>query len=91
MDETNKPTEIDYYTYEESMSRAERHVKRWVMAFVIVFLSFVATNVGWVIYECSFEDVVTVTQDATADGNSDISLQNVGGDYHGGESEADNN
>ena len=41
MDETKKPTDIDYYTYEESMSRAERHVKRWVMAFVIVFLSFV--------------------------------------------------
>ena len=83
---SEKPNNVDYYTYEDAMFRAERHTKRWIMAFFVILMAFIVTNVGWIVYESSFEDV-SVTQDATADEGSDISLQNVGGDYYGGESE----
>lgn len=63
----HKPDSIDYYTYESAMARAERHANRWAIAAVIAFLSLIATNIGWIIYEAQFEDVV-MTQEATTDG-----------------------
>lgn len=62
-----KPNNVDYYTYEDAMFRAERHAKRWIVAFFVVFVAFVVTNVGWIIYECSFEDVTTITQETSAE------------------------
>lgn len=45
----NKPQNIDYYIYENEMFRMERQVKRWVIAFWIVFVSLVASNTAWLI------------------------------------------
>lgn len=41
---------IDYFTYEEAMARAERHVKRWMLATIIVFVVLVLSNIGWIVY-----------------------------------------
>lgn len=48
------------------------------------------TEAGWIYYEHQFEDVI-VTQEveATADGDSDLNLNTVGGDYNVGKSESD--
>lgn len=69
---------------------AERTIKRlWIVIILLVVL-LVGTNAMWIYYESQFEDVVTtVTQEAESDGDSNISLRNIGGDYYGGESEAD--
>lgn len=84
MDEKN----VSYLAFESSQARMERVNKRlWIVVLVLI-VSLLATNAGWIYYESQYEDVV-VTQEATSDGNSDIHLQNVGGDIYGGESEAD--
>lgn len=85
---TNLP-DVPYLVHEDDMARLERTVKRlWILT-IILIVSLIGTNGAWLYYESSFEDV-TVTQDveATADGDSDLNLNTVGGDYYGSESES---
>lgn len=84
---------IPYIAFESATSRQERTIKRlWILCLVLI-VALLGTNAGWIWYEKQFEDVV-VTQDvdATADGDSDLNLNTIGGDFYGGESksEADN-
>ena len=60
MDEQN----VSYIAYESAMARQERTIKRiWILC-ILLILSLVGSNVAWIIYENSFEDVVTIEQDA---------------------------
>lgn len=81
-----------YMMWESSHARAERTNKRlWVIVLVLI-IALVGTNAGWLYYENQFEEVV-VTQEveASADGDSDINLNTIGGDYVGkSESETNN-
>lgn len=84
---------IPYIAFESATSRQERTIKRlWILCLVLI-VALIGTNAGWIYWEKQFEDVV-VTQDvdATADGDSDLNLNTIGGDFYGGESksEADN-
>ena len=73
-----------YLMMESSSSRVERiNVRLWITILVLI-VSLIGTNAWWIWYESKFEDVV-VTQEATADGSSDIHLQNVSGDYYDGQ------
>ena len=71
---------------EGTFSRFERINKRLWIFCIILFLGFILSNAFWIYRELQFEEI-TITQEATADGDSDIKLQNVGGDYYGGQSE----
>ncbi len=85
---TNLP-DVPYLVHEQDMARLERTNKRvWILC-IIFIIALISSNGAWFYYESQFEDVV-VTQEATADGSSDIQLQNVGGDYYGRESETNN-
>lgn len=81
--------EKKYYT-DIISGLAERTIKRlWIVVILLVIL-LVLTNAMWLYRESQFEDVVTtVTQEAQADGDSNISLRNIGGDYYGSESKTD--
>lgn len=79
---------MSYLEFESSQARMERVNKRlWILC-IILIVSLLGTNGAWIYYENQFEDVV-VTQEAQADGESDINLQSIGGDYYGRESESD--
>lgn len=83
---------IPYIAFESVTSRQERTIKRlWVLC-IILIVALLGTNAGWIYWENQFEDVV-VTQDveATADGESDLNLNTIGGDFYGGESEGETN
>lgn len=70
---------------EGNFVRLERTIKRlWILC-IIIFLAFVLSNACWIYREFQFEDIV-VTQEATSDGDSEIHLQNVNGDYYGSQS-----
>ena len=57
---------IPYFCHEGDMARAERTIKRlWILCIILIIL-LVGTNIAWIVYENSFEDIV-VTQD-NADG-----------------------
>lgn len=80
---------IPYLAFESVTARLERTIKRLWILIIILILALIACNAGWIYYESSFEDVV-VTQDveATADNDSDLDLNTVGGDYYGSESKS---
>lgn len=83
---------IPYIAFESATSRQERTIKRlWILC-IILIVALLGTNAGWIYWENQFEDVV-VTQDveATADGESDLNLNTIGGDFYGGESEGETN
>ena len=76
------------FIIESALAKLEKaNTRLWVVV-IILIVALVGTNAGWIYYENSFQDVV-VTQEAVADGESDINLQNVGGDFYGGESQTD--
>lgn len=88
--EENRPDKIDYFIYEGALARAERNIKRWVIACVLLFIALVGTNIGWIVYENQFEDV-TMTQEATTDGGGDVVINGTAnGDVNYGESDTDN-
>lgn len=61
-------TKVDYIVFESTIARMERVNKRLCALIIMIFLAFVATNIGWIVYENGFEEV-TITQDAP-DGNN---------------------
>ena len=82
-----------YMAFESSQACMERvNLKLWIVVLVLI-VALIGTNAGWIWYENQFEDtVVTQEVEAQSDGDSDLDIRTVGGDYHGGESEdkADN-
>ena len=62
----NKTTTVPYLVYEGEMARGERNLKRLWITVILLICLLVGSNVGWLIYESQFEEIV-VTQD-NADG-----------------------
>lgn len=80
---------IPYIAFESVTTRQERTIRRlWILNILLVIL-LVASNACWLWYESQFE-YYEITQEATAGESSDINLQNIGGDYYGEQSKADN-
>ena len=53
---------IPYYVHEGEIARQERHIKRlWILC-IIIFVAFVATTAGWIIYASQHKYYV-ITQD----------------------------
>ena len=89
--EENKVTDVPYLVHEEELVRMERNVKRWFIGWIITFVALILTNIGWVVYESQFEDIVstqTVTQDSGEGGSNSFEGDFYGGNYNG---EADGN
>lgn len=83
------------FIIESSLAKLEKaNIRLWVVV-IILIVALIGTNAGWLVYESQYEDSVTttqtVTQEATSDGDSDIVLKSIGGDYYGGESKTDSN
>lgn len=62
----NKTTAVPYLVYEGEMARSERNLKRLWITVILLICLLVGSNVGWLIYESQFEEIV-VAQD-NADG-----------------------
>ena len=61
---------ISYIAFESVTARQERTIKRlWILCLILI-ISLIGSNAGWVWYEKEYEDVITVEQDADwKDGN----------------------
>lgn len=83
----------DIYTqaqHEKEMTRLEVQCKRWFIAFMVVLAMLFATNLAWVIYENSFQDVM-ITQDGYSEGDGQTFLNGTGElSVNGQQSTADN-
>ena len=78
---------IPYFIHQEDMYHLQIHAKRWFIGWIITFVALILSNVGWMIYESQYQDVVTtkqtVMQDAEEGGNNTFSGDFYGGDYNG--------
>lgn len=86
MENEKKPEVISRYDHEAALAREERHTNRWRIFAWVVFVVLVLSNVGWIIYESTFEDVVVTENTQDGGGTNIIS----GGDLSYGAETADN-
>ena len=71
------PTNVHYVVHESAMARAERQAKRLVAVIILLIVLLVGSNICWIVYENSFEDVITTEeyqteQDAESGNNNSI-------------------
>ena len=68
-------------TVEFAVETLWRVIKRLIVVIVLLILALIGTNVGWIIYESQYADIVTeqtVSQEADNGAN-----RFIGGDYYG--------
>ena len=74
--ETDKaPASVPYVVHESAMVRAERQIKSLVWVIVLLIVLLVGSNIAWIAYENSFDDMAetyTVEQDGADTNNSVI-------------------
>lgn len=56
-----RPNDVPYIVYEGAMARAERHLRRVVIALIIAIVMIVVSNVAWMIMWNSYEYVSQTT------------------------------
>lgn len=79
---------IPYFVHEGEMNRMERISRRlWILVMTLVIL-LVGTNVGWIIYESQFQDIVITQEADTGEGGNNY--LNGTGDFSYGTGETDN-
>lgn len=64
----NEKTSVPYIVFEGEMARAERREKRQWVAIIILIAALLLSNLAWVIYESTYEDVVSETVETSAEG-----------------------
>lgn len=84
----NEILNIPYIAHESELARMERMIRRlWVLC-IVIFLAFVLSNAGWIVYESSFEDVTTTIEaEQDSSGTNIISGRDL---FYGSESESNN-
>jgi hypothetical protein len=76
------PTSVPYVVHESAMARAERQNKALVWVIVLLIILLVGSNIGWLVYESSFETVETWQQEVVQDAENGENTF-IGGDYIG--------
>ena len=69
------PASVPYVVHESAMARAERHTKALIWVIVLLIVLLVGSNIAWIAYENSFDDMAetyTVEQDGADTNNSII-------------------
>lgn len=84
------PVSVPYVVHESSMARAERQAKRLIAIIILLIVLLVGSNIGWLIYESSFETVET--NETIIEAEQDGSGINIigGGDVDYGTESKDN-
>ena len=87
------PANVPYVAHEIAMAQSERNIKRLWIIILVLIVALIGTNLAWIIYENSFEEVITTTEEyydaeQDADGGGDNNSIINGGVING---EAENN
>lgn len=84
------PASVPYVAHESAMARAERQAKRLVAIIILLIVLLVGSNIGWLVYESSFETVKT--NETIIEAEQDGSGVNIvgGGDVDYGTESEDN-
>lgn len=78
--------DVPFIVFESEMARAERRDKRqWIIIIVLIF-SFLASNIGWLIYESQF-DTYSYEYSQDGEGLNNINTGAQGDVLYGAETE----
>ena len=89
----NLNVSVPYVVHESAMARSERHNKRLWIVILVLIGALIGTNLAWIIYENSFEGVITTEEiivDAEDNGNDNYIGQD-GNIYNGEDYSKENN
>ena len=89
----NLNVSVPYVVHESAMARSERHNKRLWIVILVLIGALIGTNLAWIIYENSFEEVITTEEiivDAEDNGNANYIGQD-GNIYNGEDYSKENN
>ena len=83
---------VPYVAHESAMARSERQSKRLWIVILVLIVALVASNLAWIIYENSFEEVIT-TEEIIVDAEGDGVANYIGndGDIYNGENQSKEN
>lgn len=84
---------VPFAAHESAMARNERHNKRLWIVILVLIGALIGTNLAWIIYENSFEEVITTEEiivDAEDNGNANYIGQD-GNIYNGEDYSKENN
>lgn len=85
-----KGVTVPYIVHEGEMTRMERTNHRlWVLC-ILLLVSLLASNLGWIWYESQFEYYEETYQEVTQDADGGGYNKFIGGDYYDGETEDQN-
>lgn len=76
---------IPYFIHQEDMFHVEKGAKRWFIGWIITFIALILTNIGWIVYESQYQDVITTTQTVTQDSGESGGTNTFTGDFYGGD------
>ena len=69
------PATVPYVAHEFAMARAERQSKRLVAVIILLILLLVGSNIGWLVYESSFEEITegyVIEQEGESGNNNSV-------------------
>ena len=84
--EKKTPATVPYAVLEDFKETAKANSFKWFIICLILIVLLVGSNVGWLIYESSFEEVVT-TEEIIVDSEDNGTANYIGndGDIYNGE------
>lgn len=86
----NDQTTISQMSIDVIFARFERTIKRlWILC-IILIITLLGTNAGWIYYESQFVTTETTVEQEVDTGDGDATVIGVG-DYNDGESTTDSN
>lgn len=74
--------QIPYIVFESAMARFERSNKRLWIVILVLIISLLGTNAGWIYYESQFATMETTVEQEVDTGEGDATVIGVG-DYNG--------
>jgi len=74
---------IPYFVHEGDMTRIERANKRLWIIVIILIVALIGSNIGWLVYESQFSDVVTTVEQEVDTGNGTAVVSGTGDAIYG--------
>lgn len=85
-----KPSSVPYTVLVDFKETAKANSLKWFIICLVLIVLLVGTNIGWLVYESQFEDVVEITTQEVEQDAENGENHFVGGDIIGETENKDN-
>ncbi len=78
-----KPSSVPYAVLEDFKETAKANSLKWFIICLVLIVLLVGSNIGWLVYESQFEDVVEITTQEVEQDADNGENHFIGGDMIG--------